>query len=231
MKPVAPVTSARPVTLLLPSSAACRVTLPRQPSEHDPALGMEWALESVAPKHAGNRQRMSARPTVSRRDDRPQARAPARVLDRAAAGRPRAHRARAAGRGRSASTRSGRASRGARTRSRRSCGRRRTRSRINLATGIAQMSARSPVTMAMHAMTLDALSDGRFRLGHRRVGPAGGRGLVRAAVRAAARPHPRVHRHPAPGVAARGAGRRTPGRTTRSPTTGRARSGSASRSR
>ena len=38
-------------------------------------------------------------------------------------------------------------------------------SRINLGTGIAQMSARSPVTMAMHAMTLDALSDGRFRLG------------------------------------------------------------------
>ena len=38
-------------------------------------------------------------------------------------------------------------------------------SRINLVTGIAQMSARSPVTMAMHAMTLDALSDGRFRLG------------------------------------------------------------------
>jgi F420-dependent oxidoreductase-like protein len=38
-------------------------------------------------------------------------------------------------------------------------------SRINLATGIAQISARSPVTMAMHAMTLDALSDGRFRLG------------------------------------------------------------------
>lgn len=38
-------------------------------------------------------------------------------------------------------------------------------SRINLATGIAQMSARSPATMAMHAMTLDVLSDGRFRLG------------------------------------------------------------------
>ena len=38
-------------------------------------------------------------------------------------------------------------------------------SRINLATGIAQMSARSPVTAAMHAMTLDALSGGRFRLG------------------------------------------------------------------
>jgi F420-dependent oxidoreductase-like protein len=38
-------------------------------------------------------------------------------------------------------------------------------SRINLATGIAQVSARSPVTTAMHAMTLDALTDGRFRLG------------------------------------------------------------------
>jgi F420-dependent oxidoreductase-like protein len=37
--------------------------------------------------------------------------------------------------------------------------------RLHLATGIAQMSARSPVTTAMHAMTLDALSDGRFRLG------------------------------------------------------------------
>ena len=38
-------------------------------------------------------------------------------------------------------------------------------SRISLATGIAQISARSPVTAAMHAMTLDALSGGRFRLG------------------------------------------------------------------
>jgi F420-dependent oxidoreductase-like protein len=38
-------------------------------------------------------------------------------------------------------------------------------SRIHLATGIAQMSARSPVTTAMHAMTLDTLTGGRFRLG------------------------------------------------------------------
>lgn len=37
--------------------------------------------------------------------------------------------------------------------------------RLHLATGIAQMSARSPVTAAMHAMTLDSLSGGRFRLG------------------------------------------------------------------
>jgi F420-dependent oxidoreductase-like protein len=38
-------------------------------------------------------------------------------------------------------------------------------SRIRLCTGIAQMSARSPATMAMHAMTLDGLSGGRFALG------------------------------------------------------------------
>ena len=38
-------------------------------------------------------------------------------------------------------------------------------SRIRMCTGIAQMSARSPSTMAMHAMTLDGLSGGRFALG------------------------------------------------------------------
>jgi F420-dependent oxidoreductase-like protein len=38
-------------------------------------------------------------------------------------------------------------------------------SRLRLCTGIAQMSARSPTTMAMHAMTLDGLSDGRACLG------------------------------------------------------------------
>lgn len=37
--------------------------------------------------------------------------------------------------------------------------------RIKLATGIAQMAARTPASMAMHAMTLDALSGGRFMLG------------------------------------------------------------------
>src|SRR2546421_8666130 len=57
-------------------------------------------------------------------------------------------------------------------------------SRINLATGIAQMSARSPVTMAMHAMTLDALSNGRFRLGIGVAGPPGGRGRGGGAFRA-----------------------------------------------
>jgi len=38
-------------------------------------------------------------------------------------------------------------------------------SRVRLATGIAQMSARSPTTTAMHAMTLDGLSGGRAALG------------------------------------------------------------------
>src|SRR5262249_58420981 len=49
-------------------------------------------------------------------------------------------------------------------------------SRIKLATGIAQMSARSPVTMAMHALSLDVLSDGRFRLGIGVSGPQVGEG-------------------------------------------------------
>jgi F420-dependent oxidoreductase-like protein len=38
-------------------------------------------------------------------------------------------------------------------------------SRVRLATGIAQMSARTPTAMAMHAMTLDGLSEGRAMLG------------------------------------------------------------------
>jgi F420-dependent oxidoreductase-like protein len=37
--------------------------------------------------------------------------------------------------------------------------------RIRLCTGIAQMSARTPTAMAMHAMTLDGLSEGRACLG------------------------------------------------------------------
>jgi F420-dependent oxidoreductase-like protein len=36
---------------------------------------------------------------------------------------------------------------------------------VRLATGIAQMSARTPTAMAMHAMTLDGLSEGRAILG------------------------------------------------------------------
>lgn len=40
-----------------------------------------------------------------------------------------------------------------------------TTKRVRLATGIAQMSARTPTAMAMHAMTLDGLSEGRAVLG------------------------------------------------------------------
>ena len=38
-------------------------------------------------------------------------------------------------------------------------------SKIKLATGIAQLGARTPATLAMQAMTLDTLSGGRFCLG------------------------------------------------------------------
>jgi F420-dependent oxidoreductase-like protein len=40
-----------------------------------------------------------------------------------------------------------------------------TTKQVRLATGIAQMSARTPTAMAMHAMTLDGLSEGRAVLG------------------------------------------------------------------
>ena len=64
----------------------------------------------------------------------------------------------------------------------------------------------------------------------RRVGPAGRRGLVRAAVRQAAGAHARVHRRHPPGAAPRGAGREPTARTTRCRTAATARWGSASRS-
>ncbi|MFJ9180457.1 LLM class F420-dependent oxidoreductase [Streptomyces sp. NPDC102360] len=44
-------------------------------------------------------------------------------------------------------------------------------SRIRLGTAIAQMAARSPTTTAMHALTLDHLSDGRMMLGMGLSGP------------------------------------------------------------
>ena len=69
--------------------------------------------------------------------------------------------------------------------------------KIRLGTGIMQMPARTPAMTAMTAMTLDALSGGRFILGARTVGSAGGRGLARRAVRQAAAALPRVHRDPA----------------------------------
>ena len=55
--------------------------------------------------------------------------------------------------------------RGARTRSRRSRGSARTRRTIKLGTGVVQISARTPAATAMHALTLDHLSNGRLILG------------------------------------------------------------------
>src|SRR4051812_7754436 len=40
-----------------------------------------------------------------------------------------------------------------------------TTSRVRLCTGIAQIAARTPTAMAMHAMTLDGLSEGRAAVG------------------------------------------------------------------
>ena len=55
-----------------------------------------------------------------------------------------------------------------------------------------QMPGRSPAMTAMTAATLDNLSDGRMLLGYRLLGPAGGRGLARTAVRQADPAHARV---------------------------------------
>src|ERR1700741_2546205 len=43
--------------------------------------------------------------------------------------------------------------------------------RIRLCTGVVQMSARTPAATAMHALTLDHLSNGRFTLRLRLRGP------------------------------------------------------------
>ena len=99
--------------------------------------------------------------------------------------------------------------------------------RIKLGTGIVQMSARQPAATAMAAMTMDHLSGGRFILGLGVSGPAGRGGLVRDAVREAARAHARVRRDPARHLGAARAPSPPTARTTRcrSPTA----PGSASR--
>ena len=69
---------------------------------------------------------------------------------------------------------------------------RRVHRRIKLGTAVVQLAARPPTTLAMHAMTIDALAGGgRVIIGVGVSGPADRRGLVRPAVgpsdRAAAR--------------------------------------------
>src|SRR2546427_3987231 len=50
-------------------------------------------------------------------------------------------------------------------------------SRIQLGTAVSQLSARPPVTLAMTAMTMDHLTQGRGLLRHRHHNPPGGGGL------------------------------------------------------
>ena len=80
-------------------------------------------------------------------------------------------------------------------------GSRRHTERVRLGTGVVQLAARTPTATAMHAITLDHLSNGRLILGLGVSGPAGRRGLVRPAVEQAAGPHPRVRRDHPPGAA------------------------------
>ncbi len=66
---------------------------------------------------------------------------------------------------------------------------------VQIASGILPIYTRTPTLLAMTAAGVDALSDGRCHLGLGASGPAGHRGLARRALRQAARPHPRDHRH------------------------------------
>src|SRR3954453_15044175 len=93
-------------------------------------------------------------------------------------------------------------------------------SRIRIGSGIFQMPGRSPAMTAMTAATLDILSNGRMmvgigssgppgagggggqRFGQGRLGPAGGRGVARPALRQADPADARVHRDPSQGARA-----------------------------
>ena len=77
--------------------------------------------------------------------------------------------------------------------------------KIKAGTAIMQMQARTPSCAAMTAMTLNALSGGRFLLRRRSVRAAGDRGLARRGLRQAARPHQGIHRDHPQGAGARGA--------------------------
>ena len=80
-----------------------------------------------------------------------------------------------------------------------------TTTTLKVGSAIMQMPGRTPANTAMTAATLDLLSGGRFLLGLGHLGPAGRRGLARAAVGQAARTHARVRRDRPPGAAARDA--------------------------
>ena len=77
--------------------------------------------------------------------------------------------------------------------------------KIKAGTAIMQMQARTPSCTAMTAMTLNALSGGRFLLGVGPSGTTGDRGLAWRRIRQAARSHQGIHRDHPQGVGARGA--------------------------
>ena len=62
-------------------------------------------------------------------------------------------------------------------------------STIKLGSAIFQIPARTPTMTAMTAATIDVLSGGRMVLGTRFLGPAGGGGLARPALRPPAAAH------------------------------------------
>lgn len=71
--------------------------------------------------------------------------------------------------------------------------------RVRLGTSVVQLSARTPTACAMAALTLDHLSGGRHILGLGVSGPQVVEGWYGARFPAAG-PHPRIHRHRAPGL-------------------------------
>ena len=79
--------------------------------------------------------------------------------------------------------------------------------RIRLCTGIVQISARTPRVVRHARAHARSPVERPVHARARRLGSAGGGGLVRPAVRQAARTDARVHRHRAARAAPRGAGR------------------------
>ena len=102
-------------------------------------------------------------------------------------------------------------------------------STIRLGTSIVQISARTPTACAMHALTLDHLSQGRFVLGLGVSGPQVVEGWYGAPFGKPLARTPRVRRHRAPGPGSTRDRSPTRARTTPSPTRAPAPSGWGSR--
>ena len=101
--------------------------------------------------------------------------------------------------------------------------------RIRLCTGIVQISARTPASCAMHALTLDHLSNGRFTLGLGVSGPQVVEGWYGQPFGKPLGAHARVHRDRAAHPARARSRSSSTASTTGCRTTARARGASASR--